>query len=161
MSEQKKASTSKSFNWVVMAWRADGLKSNEKLVLLQIAWNADDRGVSRYSVQRMALNCCMSERSLTRHLKVLVDKEFIQVKERPGTSNIIRMMEFNISPIAKITTSEKKPSVLDLIEMGVIDDEDAEQYLSLLAKRTTKEKPVIAEQKHKFSDRIQKLTAVK
>ena len=62
-----------------------------KLALLQLADNANDEGVSWYSVPKMASRCDMSERALQGHIKELVAAGLLSIKERPGTSRIYQL----------------------------------------------------------------------
>ena len=62
-----------------------------KLALLQLADNANDDGVSWYSVPKMASRCDMSERALQGHIKELVAAGLLSIKERPGTSRIYQL----------------------------------------------------------------------
>lgn len=62
-----------------------------KLALLQLADNANDEGVSWYSVPKMASRCDMSERALQGHIKELVAAGLLSIKDRPGTSRIYQL----------------------------------------------------------------------
>ncbi|MGL5293283.1 MAG: conserved phage C-terminal domain-containing protein, partial [Aeromonas sp.] len=57
----------------------------------QLADNANDDGVSWYSVPRMADRCGMSERALQGHIKELVSLGLLLVRDRPGTSRVYHL----------------------------------------------------------------------
>jgi len=58
-----------SAKYTFLAWEVDINKAPLKLTLLQLANNANDDGVSWYSVPKMARRCGMSERALQGHIK--------------------------------------------------------------------------------------------
>ena len=80
-----------SAKYTFWAWEVDINKAPLKLTLLQLANNANDDGVSWYSVPKMASRCGMSERALQGHIKTLEDMGLLVVKDRPGTSRIYEL----------------------------------------------------------------------
>ncbi|WRQ13066.1 helix-turn-helix domain protein [Vibrio phage vB_VpM-pA2SJ1] len=90
-----------SARWTFWAWDQKIKKAPLKLALLQLADNANDEGVSWYSVPRMAERCGMAERTMQGHLKTLEDMGMLEIKERPGTSSIYQLkgiVEFRLTP---------------------------------------------------------------
>lgn len=80
-----------SAKYTFLAWEIDINKAPLKLTLLQLANNANDDGVSWYSVPKMARRCGMSERALQGHIKTLEEIGLLVVKDRPGTSRIYEL----------------------------------------------------------------------
>lgn len=80
-----------SAKYTFWAWEVDINKAPLKLALLQLANNANDDGVSWYSVPKMAKRCGMSERALQGHIKTLEEMSLLVVKDRPGTSRIYEL----------------------------------------------------------------------
>ena len=80
-----------SAKYTFWAWEVDINKAPLKLTLLQLANNANDDGVSWYSVPKMARRCGMSERALQGHIKTLEEIGLLVVKDRPGTSRIYEL----------------------------------------------------------------------
>lgn len=80
-----------SAKYTFWAWEVDINKAPLKLTLLQLANNANDDGVSWYSVPKMASRCGMSERALQGHIKTLEEMGLLVVKDRPGTSRIYEL----------------------------------------------------------------------
>lgn len=80
-----------SAKYTFWAWEVDINKAPLKLALLQLANNANDDGVSWYSVPKMAKRCGMSERALQGHIKTLEEMGLLVVKDRPGTSRIYEL----------------------------------------------------------------------
>ena len=89
-----------------------------KLALLQLADNANDEGVSWYSVPKMASRCDMSERALQGHIKELVAAGLLSIKERPGTSRIYQLQYQEAQLIA--------PQILHHTPAEVADDPNNE-----------------------------------
>lgn len=77
-----------SAKYTFWAWDQPINKAPLKLALLQLADNANDDGVSWYSVPKMADRCGMSERALQGHIASLVDMGLLRITERPGTSRV-------------------------------------------------------------------------
>ena len=80
-----------SAKYTFWAWGVKVKNAPLKLALLQLADNANDDGVSWYSVPKMADRCDMSERALQGHIKELVSLGLLSVKDRPGTSRIYQL----------------------------------------------------------------------
>ncbi|QDJ96134.1 replication initiation protein [Aeromonas phage 4_D05] len=80
-----------SAKYTFWAWGVKVRNAPLKLALLQLADNANDDGVSWYSVPKMASRCDMSERALQGHIKELVAAGLLSIKERPGTSRIYQL----------------------------------------------------------------------
>ena len=80
-----------SAKYTFWAWEVDINKAPLKLTLLQLANNANDDGVSWYSVPKMARRCGMSERALQGHIKTLEEIGLLVVKDRPGTSRVYEL----------------------------------------------------------------------
>ncbi len=80
-----------SAKYTFWAWEVDINKAPLKLTLLQLANNANDDGISWYSVPKMAKRCGMSERALQGHIKTLEEMGLLVVKDRPGTSRIYEL----------------------------------------------------------------------
>lgn len=80
-----------SAKFTFWAWSMKLTKAPLKLALLQLADNANNDGVSWYSVPKMADRCGMSERALQGHLKSLVDMGLLEIKDRPGTSSVYQL----------------------------------------------------------------------
>lgn len=80
-----------SAKYTFWAWGVKVKNAPLKLALLQLADNANDDGVSWYSVPKMADRCDMSERALQGHIKELVAAGLLSIKERPGTSRVYQL----------------------------------------------------------------------
>ena len=80
-----------SAKYTFWAWGVKVKNAPLKLALLQLADNANDDGVSWYSVPKMANRCDMSERALQGHIKELVAAGLLSIKERPGTSRVYQL----------------------------------------------------------------------
>ena len=80
-----------SAKYTFWAWEVDINKAPLKLALLQLSNNANDDGISWYSVPKMARRCGMSERALQGHIKTLEEIGLLVVKDRPGTSRIYEL----------------------------------------------------------------------
>jgi len=85
-----------SAKWTFWAWDQNIKKAPLKLALLQLADNANDAGVSWYSVPKMADRCGMSDRALQGHLKTLQSMGMLEIKERKGTSSLYKLQEVEI-----------------------------------------------------------------
>ena len=77
-----------SAKYTFWAWDQEITKAPLKLALLQLADNANDDGVSWYSVPRMAKKCGMSERALQGHIITLTEMGLLRITDRPGTSRV-------------------------------------------------------------------------
>lgn len=104
-----------------------------KLALLQLADNANDEGVSWYSVPKMASRCDMSERALQGHIKELVAAGLLSIKERPGTSRIYQLQYQEAQLIAPqilhhtpAEVAPLPPQILHHTPAGVADDPNNE-----------------------------------
>lgn len=80
-----------SAKYTFWAWAIKLQKAPLKLTLLKLADNANDDGVSWYSVPKMAEHCGMSDRAFQGHLKTLVDMGLLKINERPGTSCVYHL----------------------------------------------------------------------
>ena len=80
-----------SVKYTFWAWSVDIKKAPLKLALLKLADNANDDGVSWYSVPKMAASCGMSDRAFQGHLLSLKDMGLLKVTDRPGTSRIYQL----------------------------------------------------------------------
>ena len=80
-----------SAKYTFWAWGIKVKNAPLKLALLQLADNANDDGISWYSVPKMANRCDMSERALQGHIKELVQLGLLSIKERPGTSRVYQL----------------------------------------------------------------------
>ena len=89
-----------SAKYTFWAWSVKVAKAPLKLALLQLADNANDDGVSWYSVPKMADRCDMSERALQGHIKELVSLGLLTVKDRPGTSSIYQLQYHEVQLMA-------------------------------------------------------------
>ena len=85
-----------SAKWTFWAWDQNIKKAPLKLALLQLADNANDAGVSWYSVPKMANRCGMSDRALQGHLRTLQSMGMLEIKERKGTSSLYKLQEVEI-----------------------------------------------------------------
>ena len=74
-----------------MAWDYQTESAGKKLVLLQIANNSNDDGISWYSIAKMAEACGMGERTFHRHLKDLESENVIQINRRPNRPSVYRL----------------------------------------------------------------------
>lgn len=78
-----------------MAWDYQTESAGKKLVLLQIANNSNDDGVSWYSIEKMAIACGMGERTFHRHLKELEQDQVIEINRRPNRTSVYRLTWWN------------------------------------------------------------------
>ena len=107
-----------SAKYTFWAWGVKVKNAPLKLALLQLADNANDDGVSWYSVPKMANRCDMSERALQGHIKELVAAGLLSIKERPGTSRIYQLQYQEAQLIA--------PQILHHTPAEVADDPNNE-----------------------------------
>lgn len=75
-----------------MAWDYHTESAGEKLVLLQIANNSNDDGISWYSIEKMAESCGMGVRTFQRHLNKLEESQVIEIVRRPNKTSVYRMV---------------------------------------------------------------------
>ena len=107
-----------SAKYTFWAWGVKVKNAPLKLALLQLADNANDDGVSWYSVPKMANRCDMSERALQGHIKELVAAGLLSIKERPGTSRVYQLQYQEAQLIA--------PQILHHTPAEVADDPNNE-----------------------------------
>ena len=70
-----------SVHVTTLVWKAQRISCNQKLVLLKLADCADDDGRNVYpSVQRIARECCLSERTVQRFLRRFVDLGLLSIE---------------------------------------------------------------------------------
>jgi hypothetical protein len=81
-------------------WRLN-LTPAVKLVLISLADQANDDGVSWPGVNSIAKRTCLSERTVQRSIADLVELGLLQRRERPGTSSV-----YHITPLAFRTGTE-------------------------------------------------------
>lgn len=74
-----------------LAWDFKTDSAGEKLVLLQIANNSNDDGISWYSIEKMAVSCGMGVRTFQRHLNKLEEIQVIEIQRRPNKSSVYKM----------------------------------------------------------------------
>lgn len=75
-----------------MAWDYFTESAGEKLVLLQIANNSNDDGISWYSIEKMAESCGMGVRTFQKHLTNLESLQVIEITRRPNKTSVYRMV---------------------------------------------------------------------
>ncbi len=81
-----------SAKYTFLTWELeDEIKAGALVVLLQLANNANDDGISWYSIDKMAPRCKMSVRAFKANLKVLTDKGLVSVERRPNKTSIYRL----------------------------------------------------------------------
>ena len=107
-----------SAKYTFWAWGIKVKNAPLKLALLQLADNANDDGISWYSVPKMANRCDMSERALQGHIKELVQLGLLSIKERPGTSRVYQLQYQEAQLIA--------PQILHHTPAEVADDPNRE-----------------------------------
>lgn len=78
-----------------MAWDFKTESAGVKLVLLQIANNSNDDGVSWYSIEKMAEACGMGVRTFQRHLVTLEDIKVLEVARRPNKTSVYKLVWMN------------------------------------------------------------------
>jgi hypothetical protein len=78
-----------------MAWDFKTESAGVKLVLLQIANNSNDDGVSWYSIDKMAEACGMGVRTFQRHLNFLEIEKVIDVVRRPNKTSVYKLVWMN------------------------------------------------------------------
>ena len=122
-----------SAKYTFWAWGVKVKNAPLKLALLQLADNANDEGVSWYSVPKMASRCDMSERALQGHIKELVAAGLLSIKERPGTSRIYQLQYQEAQLIAPQILHHTPagvallpPQILHHTPAGVADDPNNE-----------------------------------
>lgn len=98
-----------SAKYTFWAWDQPITKAPLKLTLLQLADNANDDGVSWYSVPKMAMRCGMSDRALQGHIKTLSDMGLLVVRERPGTSRVYHL-KYHEAKLNREKTIELTPA---------------------------------------------------
>lgn len=78
-----------------MAWDYKSESAGVKLVLLQIANNSNDDGVSWYSIDKMAEACGMGVRTFQRHLNFLEVEKVIEIMRRPNKTSVYKLVWLN------------------------------------------------------------------
>ena len=71
-----------SAKWTFWAWEQPVKTAPKKLALLQLANNANDDGVSWYSIGKMSASCGVSERTFQRHIQELESDGLLHVERR-------------------------------------------------------------------------------
>lgn len=85
-----------SAKWTFWAWEQHLKKAPMKLSLLQLANNANDDGISWYSVGNMAASCDMSVRTFQTQLRTLQSKGLLIIKPRANKSSVYQLLEQEI-----------------------------------------------------------------
>lgn len=78
-----------------MAWDYKSESAGVKLVLLQIANNSNDDGVSWYSIEKMADACGMGVRTFQRHLNFLESEKVLEIIRRPNKTSVYKLIWLN------------------------------------------------------------------
>lgn len=122
-----------SAKYTFWAWGVKVKNAPLKLALLQLADNANDDGISWYSVPKMANRCDMSERALQGHIKELVQLGLLSIKERPGTSRVYQLQYQEAQLIAPqilhhthAEVAPQPPQILHHTPAEVADDPNKE-----------------------------------
>jgi predicted transcriptional regulator len=94
---------------VVRAWKINVNNPLRKLVLLKLCDNANDDGVCWPSVQHIADHCNMSYRSVTSHIKELVNLGILSVENRTKDSKkVSNYYTINLDDHGRITSSDRQ-----------------------------------------------------
>lgn len=80
-----------SAKWTFWAWEQDIKTAPKKLALLQLANNANDDGISWYSIGKMAIACGVSDRTLQRQIQSLEDDGLLIVERRSNRPSIYKL----------------------------------------------------------------------
>ena len=83
---------------MAQCWPIVGISPAQKAVLISLADQANDQGVCWPSVRTISVRTCLSERSVRRAIKELVDAGLIAVRERRGTSSVYQITPDRVSP---------------------------------------------------------------
>lgn len=83
-----------SAKWTFWAWEKKIKSAPKKLVLLQLANNANDDGHSWYSISKMSVSCGISERTFQRHIKELEEEKILLVERRSNRPSIYTLQDF-------------------------------------------------------------------
>ncbi|NUW71397.1 helix-turn-helix domain-containing protein [Vibrio mediterranei] len=73
------------------AWEQEGIKGAQVLVLLQLADNSNDDGLSWYSIEKMASRCKIGVRTFRDNLKILEEKGLVTVTRRQNRSSLYQL----------------------------------------------------------------------
>ncbi len=82
-----------SAKWTFWAWEQPIKTAPKKLALLQLANNANDDGVSWYSIGKMANSCGVSQRTFQRHIQELENDGLLHVERRSNRPSIYTLKE--------------------------------------------------------------------
>ncbi len=82
-----------SAKWTFWAWERKIKSAPKKLVLLQLANNANDDGHSWYSISKMSASCGISERTFQRHIKELEEEKVLTVERRSNRPSIYTLQD--------------------------------------------------------------------
>lgn len=81
-----------SFDLMALAYGTNIKKSPaQKLILLAVASNSNEKGISWWSNRRLAEYCSMSIRALQDNLKTLISLGYIDKKDRPNKTSIFKL----------------------------------------------------------------------
>lgn len=80
-----------SAKYTYLAWDQEGIKGNQLLVLLQIANNANDDGLSWYSIEKMANRCKIGVRTFQENLKTLEKLGLVTITRRQNKTSIYQL----------------------------------------------------------------------
>ena len=85
-----------SAKYTFLAWDTPIKEASTKLVMLQLANNANDNGFSYYSIAKMANACGMSERTFMRKIQKLEEMGFLNVERRANRSSLYTLIGKNM-----------------------------------------------------------------
>lgn len=128
---------------MVPVLNAEGLSPGEKLVALALADNARDDGQWAWpSVQTMSRKTALSERTVQRTLKALIDKGVIEVQEpasryRPTVYRFLLDESGTALAFMGVTVTPLRGDIDDV--MGVIDDVHGRHSDALTVNETSRE----------------------
>jgi len=85
-----------SAKYTFLAWDTPIKEASTKLVMLQLANNANDNGFSYYSIAKMANACGMSERTFMRKIQKLEELGYLNVERRANRSSLYTLIGQNM-----------------------------------------------------------------
>ena len=136
-----------SAKYTFLAWELnEDIKSGALVVLLQLANNANDDGVSWYSIEKMAAKCKMSIRAFKSNLVVLEGKGLLKTIRRPNKSSIYKLLLGSAdSALPETSNDENCTPEVQILHDGSADsapDPNNEPNKDLVNKKSIQKKSI-------------------
>ena len=115
-----------SAKYTFLAWDTPINNAPLKLALLQLANNADDAGFSYYSIYKMAIACCMSERTFMRKISDLEKMSILTVERRSNRPSLYTLVgdEMGVT-LCHLQSSEVTEGHAEVTESHLVGDRES------------------------------------